>query len=150
MPTGDRERRHTPQVLLLGIVTLLAVASGVASLARQVAQLGPDVGDIVTFKPDQMSRSDSNARVTADRLRQGNCVLDVSIMKRSGGSLVVEQRGAATDQIYHAHWAGSRTSEDVTDCGSEADLVLSRADMTTLALAAVGPGADQTDGLRLR
>jgi len=150
MPAGDRERRQTPQILLLAIVTLLAVVSGVASLARQVAQLGPDVGDIVTFKPDQISRSDSNARLTADRPLQTSCVLDVSVMKRSGGSLVVEQRGAVTDQFYHAHWAGPRTTEDATNCGSEADLVLSRADMTALALAAVGPGADQTDGLRLR
>jgi hypothetical protein len=150
MSARDRERRQTPQILLLAIVTLLAVVSGVASLARQVAQLGPDVGDIVTFKPDQTSRSDSNARLTAGRPRQTNCVLDVSVMKRSGGSLVVEQRGAVTDQFYHAHWAGQRTTEDATDCGSEADLVLSRADMTALALAAVGPGADQTDGLRLR
>ena len=150
MPARDRERRQTPQILLLAIVTLLAALSGVASLARQAAELGPDVGDIVTFKPERASALDGGARLTVGRLRQTNCVLDVDLMKHSGGSLVIEQRGAVSDRFYHAHWAGPRTSEDASDCGAEADLVLTWADMTALAAAASGPDADQTSGLRLR
>jgi hypothetical protein len=150
MPGRDQDRRQFPQILLLAVVTLLAAVSGMASLARQAAEFGPGVGDIVTFRPGGPSLFDSAARLTADREGQASCVLDLGLMQKSGGSLVVEQRGAATDRFYRAHWAGPRTSEDATNCGTEADLVLSRTDMAALALAASGPGADKTGELRVR
>ena len=150
MPTRDPEGRRIPPILLLATVTLLAAATGVASLARQAADLGPGVGDIVSFRPDRPSPFDSAERFTADRPHQTSCVLDLGMIRLSGGSLVVEQLGTVTDRIYRVHWAGPRTSEDATNCGTEADLVLSRTEMNALTMAASGLGADHTSELRLR
>jgi hypothetical protein len=84
--------------------------------------------------------SDGAPRVIADRPRRASCVLDVAIIQRDGGSLVVEQRGSGPDRFYHAHWAGPRTSEDTSNCGTGADLVLSQSGINMLATAAGGFG----------
>jgi hypothetical protein len=134
----------------LATATALAVISGVAALARQVAELGPQVGDVVRFDPAHASPFDSTARLRVERGGQDGCVLDLAMIQQSGGSLIVEQRGIGLNHFYRAHWAGPRTSEAATDCGGDADLTLTPADMTALASAAGGPGVDSTAGLRLR
>jgi hypothetical protein len=77
-------------------------------------------------------------------------MLDLATMQKSGGSLVLERRGSEPDRLYRAHWSGLRTSQDAEDCGSQADLVLSRTDIDTLATAAGGFGVDHTSVLLLR
>ncbi len=63
---------------------------------------------------------------------------------------MVERRGGEPDRLYQAHWSGQRTSGDTTDCGRDADLVLSLIDLDTLATAAGGFGVDHTSVLWLR
>jgi hypothetical protein len=62
-------------------------------------------------------------------------------MAQGGGSLVVEARRMSSPPLYRVHWAGLRTSDGSGDCGSAADLVLSRSDLQKLANAAGGFGA---------
>ena len=111
MADDDGESR-VPQSILMAAVIVLTVISGMTALAQKAAQLGPRVGDGIVFDPAHPNGlADSAARVSADRQRRASCVLDVAIIQRDGGSLVVEQRGSSPDHFYHAHWAGHRTSE---------------------------------------
>jgi hypothetical protein len=85
--------------------------------------------------------------LTAETPRQPSCVLDLAMIQKAGGSLVVEQRGSTgPDRSYRLHWAGPRTSVDREDCGTEADLVLSQMDLNALASAAGGFGVNHTPG----
>jgi hypothetical protein len=149
MAPHDPKYRQVPQIVMLVAVAMLAAASGVASLARQVAELGPQVGDMVAFNPARPSPFDGTTHLTAVRPNRETCVLDMAVLQRSGGSLVVEERGAGPNRFYRLHWAGPRTSDDATNCGSDADLRLSQTDMNTIAMAASGFGAD-TPTMRLR
>jgi hypothetical protein len=150
MAADHRKTSQPLQFLLMAAAILLAVVSGMAGVLRQVADSGPQVGDLVAFDPAHRAPFSSAARLTANRPRQTSCVLDVATMQRSGGSLVVERRGIAPDRLYRAHWSGPRTSEDVDDCGTQADLVLSQNDIDTLATAAGGFGVDHISVLLLR
>ena len=82
--------------VLLGIVAIaLAGMAGTIGLINQVGELGPKVGDIVSFDPlDPMSR-DMNARLAAmpaDERPGMACVLDVRTMHANGGSVIIEAR----------------------------------------------------------
>ena len=148
---ADRRKSIQPtQFILLTAAMLLAVVSGMAGIIHQAAELGPRVGDLVAFDPEHHAAFDSAARLTANRLQQTACVLDVATMQKSGGSLVLERRGSAPDRLYQAHWSGLRTSQDAEDCGGQADLVLSRSDIDILATAAGGFGVEHTSVLLLR
>jgi hypothetical protein len=150
MAVDRRKTSQPPQFVLIMTAMLLAVVSGMVGIVHQVAEFGPRVGDLVTFDPAQRAAFDSTARLTANRLQQVACVLDVATLQKSGGSLVLERRGSEPDRLYRAHWSGLRTSQDADDCGSQADLMLSRNDIDTLATAAGGFGVDHTSVLWLR
>jgi len=150
MAADRRKTSQPPQYVLIVAAMLLAVVSGMAGIVQQAAELGPKVGDLVAFDPAHRAPFDSTARLTADRPHQAACVLDVATIQKSGGSLVVERRGSEPDRLYRAHWSGLRTSQDADDCGSQADLVLSRSDIDTLATAAGGFGVDHSSVLFLR
>ena len=151
MAADRRKTTQPPQFVLLLAAMLLAVVSGMAGIVHQVAEeLGPRVGDLVAFDPAHRAPFTSDARLTAYRPQQEACVLDVATMQKSGGSLVLERRGSGPDRPYQAHWSGRRTSQDANDCGSQADLVLSRNDIDTLATAAGGFGVNHTSVLALQ
>jgi hypothetical protein len=150
MAADRRKDSQTQQLVLFIAAILLAVVSGMVGIVHQAAQLGPNVGDMVAFDPAHRAAFESNARLTANRLQQTACVLDLATMQQSGGSLVLERRGSEPDRLYQAHWSGRHTSQDTQDCGSQADLELSRADVDTLATAAGGFGVDHTSVLLLR
>jgi hypothetical protein len=61
-------------------------------------------------------------------------------MVRGGGSFVIIARPRAADGPYLIHWAGSHTSNGAADCGSSADLLVSKPDLLSLAGAAGGFG----------
>lgn len=139
--------------ILLGMAAIaLAGMVGTVGLIRQVGDIGPNVGDIVAFDPlDSMSR-DMKARVTAVHTgyRHGvACVLDVRAMHASGGSLVIESRQPMTTNGLHVHWAGARTADDGTSCGSSAELLLNQDDVEVLAMAAGGFGVSAARGFHL-
>jgi hypothetical protein len=150
MSANNPKTRQTPLTLLLATATMMAAISGVAGLAREAAELGPRVGDVIVFSPSHPSPFDSIARVAANRTGRAGCVLDLALIQQFGGSLVVEQRGTGPNRFYRAHWAGPLTSEPATDCGGDADLTLSAEDMTAIATAAGGLPVDSTTAMRLR
>jgi len=71
-------------------------------------------------------------------------MLNPGTMAKSRGSVVVEARRLSRPPVYRVHWAGGPTSRGATDCGTSADLVLSRSDLMRLANVAgeftAGPG----------
>jgi hypothetical protein len=143
MAADNRNTTSVSQSSLLVAAMGLAVVSGVAAIANRAAEFAPQIGDVVAFDPAHPGPFDSDARLTAMRPREGICVLDLALLQRSGGSVVLEQRAKiGPERLYRAHWAGPRTSKDRDDCGTEADLVLSRKDIRTLASAAGGLGVD--------
>jgi hypothetical protein len=80
--------------ILLGIAAIaLAGMVGTIGLIHQVGELGPKVGDMVSFDPlDPISR-DMHARLPAmlaDDRPGVACVLDVRAMHANGGSVVIE------------------------------------------------------------
>jgi hypothetical protein len=139
------------QMVLLAVLTVLAAGNGVASLARQAAELGPRVGDIIAFDPTRQAGFDSPAQLTAQRSEQTDCILDLRLLQRTGGSLVLEGRTAPPSGLYTAHWSGGHTSnEQSSDCGIDADLTLSRLNVTALMAAASDPNPNRAGTTRPR
>jgi hypothetical protein len=131
--------------VLLGIVAIaLAGMVGTMSLINQVGEFGPKVGDIVAFEPLDPISSDMRARLSAMPVggrSDAACTLDVRAIHANGGSVVVEAREPGTSFSYRVHWAGPRSSNDGSNCGASADLLLNVEDIETLAMAAGGYGA---------
>lgn len=129
--------------VLLGVTAIaLAGMVGTIGLIREVGTLGPKVGDIIAFDPqDAMSRDIKPhvMAVPADQIGVA-CELDVQAMHQGGGSLIIESRGLETGGNIRLHWEGARTATDGTDCGRSADLVVEQDDIEILALAAGGFG----------
>ncbi|HLY89470.1 MAG TPA: hypothetical protein VKQ27_10855 [Acetobacteraceae bacterium] len=129
--------------VLLGVAAIaLAGMVGTIGLIRQVGTLGPKVGDIVAFDPqDTMSRDIKPhvIAVPADQIGMA-CELDVQAMHQGGGSLIIESRRLEPGGGIRIHWSGARTATDGSNCGSSADLVVEQDDIEILALAAGGFG----------
>ena len=68
------------------------------------------------------------------------CTLDPNVMATRGGSLVVEGRQNEPIMQYQVHWGGTQTAKENADCGSTANLLVSRIDLQRLANAAGGFG----------
>ena len=54
------------------------------------------------------------------------CVMDVQTIHANGGSVIIEAREPRAAFGYRVHWAGARSSDDGTNCGSTADLLHER------------------------
>jgi hypothetical protein len=111
----------------------------------QLDTFRPKVGDIVAFKPgsedtDMWQITVPAASVSATGLPLAECSLDPNVMATNGGSLVVERVEEEPSLRYRIHWAGSATTKTSGDCGSSANLMLSRIDLQRLANAAGGFG----------
>jgi hypothetical protein len=148
---APEQRQRRLQMVLLAVLTVLAAGTGVASLARQAAELGPSVGDIIAFDPARQVGFDGAAQLTAQRPGQADCILDLRLLQRTGGSLVLEGRTAPPDRLYTAHWSGGHTSNvKSADCGIDTNLTLSRLDVTALMAAASDPDPNRSQTARLR
>ena len=130
--------------VLLGMAALtLAGMVGTIGLIHQVDQLGPKVGDLISFDPLAPISADMRARLpamAADDRPGVACALDVRTMHANGGSVIIEAREPRARFGYRVHWAGPRTSNDPVDCGSSADLLMNLEDIEVLAMAAGGYG----------
>jgi hypothetical protein len=78
--------------------------------------------------------------IACDRQDQFGCVLDLSVLRRSGGNLVVETEIGGNARNFGVHWAGGCTSDNTANCGGNVDLIIDRRDLDILALSAGGYG----------
>jgi hypothetical protein len=143
MQANDGNSSGVSTIVLGMVVIALAGMVGTIGLLRQVGELGPKVGDIVSFDPLEAFSRDTRARVAAMPAASkpgGGCVLDVRAMHAAGGSVVIEAKDPAASTVYRVHWAGPRSSDDSADCGASADLLLNQDDIEVLAMAAGGYG----------
>jgi hypothetical protein len=114
-------------------------------LVLQLDEFRPKLGDIVVFKPGTQDTDMWQMAIPATVVGgtgepEGKCTLDPNVMATAGGSLVVEARQDNPALAYHVRWAGQRTSADPANCGSVAELAVSRTDLQRLDKAAGGFG----------
>lgn len=143
---GDKQAQGSqwrPVLIAAIVATVVASSAAVVAVARTV-DFAPKVGDILVFRTGARMPPDweFNAVTTTDQLPV-SCKLRPAAMAAGGGSLVVEQRSKEA-RLYRVHWAGHQTSEPATDCGADADLLLSVNDLQLLSNAVGGPGVEHT------
>ena len=142
---------HTQKVRLVEsvfVLVVLATFAGVTvqAVGEEVRAQAPDLGDIVSFA-DVPLDAGSALVLTAERAgapEGGTCVLDTAVMERSGGSLFVEagdpMATGGSRVHWRVHWAGRTTSAGPTDCGGDAELLLSAGQLQDLAGSVGGFG----------
>jgi len=121
---------------LLGMATL----SGVLGFADLVRVSGPAVGDVVAFDANFGVPADLPTRLSVVRADGTPCQLDLGVMQRVHGSLVVHAATGESSRAYRLHWAGTHSSLGSGDCGASADIVASDGVMATLLVATGGVG----------
>jgi hypothetical protein len=130
-------RAMRPAIVAVGCMLATAIAvNAVVTMVRAA----PHIGDIVAFAPSVEAPSDETTRLVVHRQNRSECVLDLNVLRRSGGSMIIETESAALPGGFAAHWAGVRTSEDASNCGGDADLTIDHRVLDILALAAGGYG----------
>jgi hypothetical protein len=127
---------------IVAVACVLATAIAVNAIVT-MALASPHIGDIVTFSPSAEPQSEESARLVVHRQNRSDCVLDMRVLHRTGGSMVIETEAVGQPGGFGVHWAGARTSEDSTNCGGDADLTVAHRDLDMLALSAGGYGIGQ-------
>jgi hypothetical protein len=141
-PSNDSNSTELHFVLLAIATVIVAATALTAGLLRLADNLGPQIGDIIAF-PVAGTPSTSATVLMVDPIGASSrrrCALDVPVMQRSGGSLLIEAMQFKPDRRFQVHWAGLRTSVGQDDCGGSADLLLNHYQITTLVFAAGGTG----------
>jgi hypothetical protein len=119
-------------VLTFIAMTVVCVGIVIGLCVRLAEQLEPSVGDIADFTMRHASQDVLPVNVTAQEAGR-SCELSSDVMVRGGGSFVIVGRQTVSDGAYLIHWAGSHTSNGASDCGSSADLLVSKRDLLGLA-----------------
>jgi hypothetical protein len=141
---AERPARDGVRTVLIALFAAFVLAASVAVVAAaRTIELGPRVGDILVFRQGAQLPADWEfAAVVQSNDLPVTCMLKPQAMASGGGSIVVEQR-LHTRRMYRVHWAGRRTASGADDCGTGADLLVSRADLQLLSNAVGGPGVEQ-------
>jgi hypothetical protein len=143
MRTINNKTARSLRPTIAAATGMLVVALALDVMVR-LAHTTPQLGDIVAFAPSASAPADDGARLLVHRQDQFGCVLDLNVLRRSGGSMVLETQLSVQGNNFRVHWAGTRTSDDPGNCGSDADLILDRLDLEILSLAAGGYGMHPT------
>jgi hypothetical protein len=145
-----------------GWTTVLTILAAALSLfvcllsLSEAAQIGPDVGEIVSFDPRNGPRYWTQPGIPAlyartdDRGRDappGSCTLMPPVMAANGGSFVIEAKETSRPPSYRVHWSGPHTDLGAHDCGQSADLILQLVQVRALATVAGGYGPGHVSGL---
>jgi hypothetical protein len=112
----------------------------------EMSQVGPAVGEIVTFDPRDGPKHWDQPGIQADLLSAAeprrSCVLMPSVMASAGGSFVIEAKQMSHPPVFLVHWSGLRTDRGARDCGQSADLTLPLTQLRALANVAGGFGVE--------
>jgi len=122
----------------LAVLAIVAAASTV-SIMRLVNHFGPVIGDVIAFGPAAPGAPGMDARIVVARAGTAagaTCVLDLRAMRTSGGSVMIEAMQFEPAIGFRAHWAGGRTGEGETNCGTSAELRLTQPDLVILRMGA--------------
>jgi|GEM_PF-3442544 len=127
------------------VVAVVSLLGGITTVAVMNAIIHPTahLGDIVAFTTAGTETGTADVRLLVHRQDRFGCVLDINVMRRSGGSLIVESQ-VGSGRNFRVHWAGARTTDDTASCGEQADLIVGSGDLDTLARAAGGSRAGRT------
>jgi hypothetical protein len=125
-----------------GLGSALLALTAVQAMARMTYMTTP-IGEIVSFIPSADQSDEDGVRLIVHRPDQFGCVLDLSILRRSGGSLIVERQVTKPAGRFQVHWAGERTAADTGNCGKSADLILDRRELDILATGAIVDAAER-------
>ena len=140
--SGDSATKRA--LLAVGAVFIAAAAlSAFVTTANLVRVRGPAVGDIVAFDANVAIPDELPQRLQVARTDGSACELDLSVMQRVHGSLIVDGAADTSMGAFQLHWAGAQTSQGGNDCGPAADIVASDRAMSTLLVAAGGVGIGQ-------
>jgi hypothetical protein len=131
----------TAHILLPAIVGLgcVLITLGAVNAIAAMTHLSPHIGDIISFSASATQPAQDGTRLIVHRQDQFGCVLDLNVLRQSGGSLVVESQDVMAGG-FSVHWAGERTAADGGNCGDSSDLILDRRELDILALGAGGYG----------
>lgn len=143
MTPMNHHKSSETRVAFLGMAILVIAATVIiVGLTGLADGLGPQLGDIVSFLPSKITSSMSTLITVSpvNTTARKTCVLDMQVIQRSGGSLVIEATRSKPDRLFKVHWAGLRTSDGQNDCGNSADLLLDRVQVAALIFAAGGKG----------
>jgi hypothetical protein len=135
-------KRNTARAMRPAIVAAACLLTAAVAVNAIVAltHASPHLGDIVAFAPSATVPSGDGTRLVVRRKGQTDCVLDLAVLRRSGGSLVVDTEIVGDTGGFGAHWAGPRTSDAVGNCGGDAELLVDHTDLDILAMSAGGYG----------
>jgi len=122
-----------------GALLALTAVNAIAAMTH----MKPHVGDIVSFARSTAQSVEDGVRLIVQRPGQVGCILDVGVLRQSGGSLIVESQITEIAGSFRVHWAGQRTSTDTGNCGNNADLILDKRELDILALGAGGYGVER-------
>jgi hypothetical protein len=144
-PTRNGAPNGTSLTAWLPVVAAMAImVTGCLStfLVLQLDEFRPKIGDMVVFKPGSQDSDMWQVTIPATSVSQpvSQCSLDPNVMAANGGSLVVEGLQNEPALQYRIHWAGAETAPADGNCGSSANLLVSRTDLQRLANAAGGFG----------
>jgi hypothetical protein len=138
---SPRDRSHSPILLAVGAgLVAMATLSFVLGVADFVRVRGPGVGDVVAFDANFGVPADLPTRLSVTRADGTQCQLDLEVMQRVHGSLMVDAVTSDSPHVYLLHWAGAHSSLGAGDCGAAADIVASDTVMATQLVATGGVG----------
>ena len=138
-PDSSEANPTAGTVLTFVALALVCMAVVIAMCLRLADQFEPTVGDIADFSSPHANQDVLPVNATATAAGR-TCTLASEVMARAGGSFVIVARPQAANGSYLIHWAGPHTSTGAADCGSSADLLVSKPDLLGLAGAAGGFG----------
>ena len=138
MPTTNDKLGRSLLPAAIAAVCMLGTVTTVKAIT-ELTHPAVHVGDIIAFTAPSSEPAAYNSRLIVHRQDQFGCVLDLNLLRRSGGSLIVESQ-FGTGKNFMVHWAGKRTTADTASCGERADLIVDAGDLDILALAAGGYG----------
>jgi hypothetical protein len=118
----------------LGMLLAATISCCIVLLTiSELAQIGPDVGEIVVFHPGGETLTWVQPGIPVAYASAGDwtvsasergCVLTPSVMAAAGGRLIVEAKSMTRPSMFRVHWSGERTDAGSGDCGAAADLVI--------------------------
>lgn len=114
------------------MITLLATMDALSAWRNR----GLAVGDMISFRAAPHPVLQGMPRLVVETADGESCAIDLAVLQRAGGSLLIEGRAPRAEKGFVVHWVGRRTAADDRDCGAERILIVDRQQLDVMGLAA--------------